>query len=303
MRSLLKAPLGCLAVLGGLAVMIGAVWLLEMVGRGAGVLGVLDIAFAVILVLATAGAGLGAVAITARRKGLLPPAGQVAAAASSGPVEQAAPRRRQTTFTPAHLLVDRSDTWRSAAGLGLFALAWNGLTWGIFLLMRRDGGVPFFATLILALFMVIGGLLVLAVLAKCWTMLHYAPGELAMERWPLRLGDDPRVVFRRRIKRRFTVRAIEARLTCRESARYRRGTDVTTVKERVWEQTLAPERVITTGPLIEGIWVLHIPPSLPPSFKSANNAIEWELEVRVRASGGPSANAEFALSIAPEVVV
>jgi hypothetical protein len=200
-----------------------------------------------------------------------------------------------------YLLVDHGDTRRAVALLAFFAVVWNGMSWS-FLVVVLAARAPWWVVAFLLLFGAVGVLLLLALARTVRVALHFAPGELVLTRWPLRLGEEVEVAFRRRTRRAVRVERIDARLVCTESATYRSGTDTITVTEQVREEPLPSVAAVPGATPIEGVWRIRIPAHGPPTFAAHNNRVEWSLKLRLVARDGPSDDSSFRLLVRPEVV-
>jgi hypothetical protein len=108
------------------------------------------------------------------------------------------------------------------------------------------------------------------------------PGELIFSHYPLHLGQDDRVTFRRRLKgdRKFPQNGtVTVRLLCVERVSYTKGTDQVTETALITEKTLRQQSVFSGSKDMVCHFDLDLPAHLPPSFEGKNNQIRWVIVV------------------------
>lgn len=189
--------------------------------------------------------------------------------------------------------------------LVVFTVMWNVIAWpiaiGVFVASRSGAGPSPVLLIVPAIFCLVG-LVLLAILVRQGVIAsQFKPGELTVSAWPLRLGDDLNVVFRRGVRGNIEVRQVQAKLVCTEVVRYRVGTDTHTAREVVWEEQL-PTPALTPGANgVECYWRIHLPDDGPPSFETNNNTVVWSVDVRLHNQLFPDAQSSFSLLVLPEV--
>jgi len=122
------------------------------------------------------------------------------------------------------------------------------------------------------------------------TKLGFLPAELIFFHYPLKMGENDRVTFRRRLKQNFWTNLfkihdfpansrLKVSLICMERASYTRGSS------HVTDVAVAHESIIFSKTLILGDreviahFDLEIPAHLSPSFEGKHNQIRWILEL------------------------
>lgn len=185
-------------------------------------------------------------------------------------------------------------------GLGIFALFWNGIVWGIILLaivpdLSAGDHAAWFPLAFLGLFALVGLVLVGAVLHQVLALGNprlrlivnrraFRPGETLELDWECS-GDPARIS-------RLTI-ALEGR----ESATYTRGTDTTT------ETHVFARLVLGTfdepAAMLSGRTRLVLPPDMVPTFVARRNRIEWLLTVRGVIPRWPDISDDYRLTILP----
>lgn len=113
-----------------------------------------------------------------------------------------------------------------------------------------------------------------------WILAYFFlwPGELVFTHYPLRLGSDSRVTFRRKLKgnRKFLPdSAIAIKLLCIERVSYTKGTDTIVETAVVEEEALRSQSILSGDNEAICHFDLSIPAHLPASFEAGNNQIRW----------------------------
>lgn len=174
----------------------------------------------------------------------------------------------------------------------IFALIWNGITWGILLSMpRHDLGLRIF----LGVFAIIGAGLGAGVIYTFLAIFNPRP-ILTAGTGAVPLGG------RLDLRWRFTGNARRiARLTItlegREEATYRRGTTTTTDRNvfAILPLTETADRAEITG----GSTQVTIPRELIHTFTAPNNKIVWTLRLAGDVPRWPDVSAEFPITVLP----
>lgn len=196
------------------------------------------------------------------------------------------------------VLKPRQSPVMGCVGISIFAVFWNAITWTIiYFTLIKDGPREFvwFAAIILGIFALLGLLMIAGAVQNFLALFNPRPvltlreplllpgGELALE-WSIPGGA-------RRLRR------LSLLLKGREEATYSRGTT-----------TVVDKHVFFTAPLVEttdsataqsGSARLTLPLQTMHSFKSAHNAIVWEIKLHAVVPMFPDIKVEYPLQIAP----
>lgn len=125
---------------------------------------------------------------------------------------------------------------------------------------------------------------------KMGAILGFLPPELIFFRYPLKVGENERITFRRRLKQNFWTNLfklnkfpvnsrVKINLVCVERVSYTKGTT------RVTDVAVVYENMIYSGNLLSGDreviahFDLEIPLSYSSSFEGKYNQIRWVLDV------------------------
>lgn len=191
----------------------------------------------------------------------------------------------------------------------IFSTFWNIVSWGMVAFFLFTGALTHSAfsigwfALIPAIFCIVGLILIAATIRTGMVARGFGPGELIMNRMPLRLGEQTNIRFRQAVRGNKDITAVEATLTCREWVRYRVGTDTRTESRVIWSQNLGspPMSPMLSGGVDLG-WAIQIPADQPPSFSAPDNALEWQITVTLKVARFPDPTATFLLPVLPEVI-
>jgi hypothetical protein len=178
------------------------------------------------------------------------------------------------------------------------ALFWNGIV-SVFLVNVvsewRGGSGPWFLTLFLVPFVVVGLGLIAAWLASAGALFNPRPhvrldpgepvlGQMLSVSWEIPQGAG-------------RLRRLSIRLTGEEVASYRRGTSTVTERQAFFDGELAEA---THARLIEaGRASLRLPTGLPPTWQATNNRIEWTLRVTGEIALWPDLDDSHVITIHP----
>ncbi|MFH5803580.1 hypothetical protein [Alienimonas sp. DA493] len=193
--------------------------------------------------------------------------------------------------------------------------SWCGLSCGLVGILFATGVLTFVAAQFfrefgwpdwsLALVIVPGAAAALGLLGY-GLMVRWAvhPAEAAVFPWPLRPGSAGEVRFAQRLKKGLALRELRAELKCVERARYRVGTDTRTDTADRHVVTLPPVDLSPEGGAFEparqavtAVWEIAIPEDAPPSLDSANNDVDWTLDVTLVIDRHPDASTTFKLNV------
>ena len=201
-------------------------------------------------------------------------------------------------------LKPQSGSAGGLVGMALFCLFWNGITYGIAtaLWFMSEDTIPFFAKAILVLFMAIGAFLVVAVIMQAMARMKLFPPQLVASVQPVHLGERFNIQFQQRAKAPVHIDCVTAKLICRESATYRRGTDTTTVTRDVYEdvQEFAHDSAADSLNPIETALSFQVPDDGMHSFRADRNRIDWLLHVKTAVADWPDYAVTFELQVAPK---
>lgn len=179
-------------------------------------------------------------------------------------------------------------------GLSIFALLWNGFVgcWAWFGLLRSSH-IDTFGVIFLTPFALVGAALLVGVGYSLMALNNPRP-VLTLARSILRLGEsvDVRWKFSGAINR---ISSVDVRLEGREIATYRRGTSTYTDKHVFERFEIA--RVTSMMDILSGQAILHLPARSAPSFRSANNRIEWVLIIHGDIPFWPDVKEEFTIDV------
>lgn len=105
-----------------------------------------------------------------------------------------------------------------------------------------------------------------------------SPSDLVFAHYPLRLGDNVRVTFRRRLKRNRKLpqnNSVIVKLLCVERVSYTQGTDTIVETALLDEKSLRSRPVFSRENELSYHFDLDIPTHLPASFEANKNQIRW----------------------------
>lgn len=194
------------------------------------------------------------------------------------------------------------------AFIGFFALAWNAIAWPVALTFwfssrRGSGSFPDLILFFVLLFPLIGLVLIGLAVRQLLIASAFGRAELVVSTWPLRMGQEAQVTFRRAMRGGQQVDQVEARLVCTEVATYSAGTDTRTVRERIWDEPLPQTPMLPGMASVEASWRVRIPETGPQSFSVYRNSVVWSVDVVLRAPNFPDASSSFTLVVLPEVLL
>ena len=121
-------------------------------------------------------------------------------------------------------------------------------------------------------------------------ILGFLPPELIFFRYPLKVGENDRITFRRRLKQnfwtnlfkinRFPVNShITINLVCVERVSYTKGTTRVTDVAVVYEKMIYSDNLLSGDREVIAHFDLEIPLSYSSSFEGKYNQIRWVLDV------------------------
>ncbi len=184
-----------------------------------------------------------------------------------------------------------------------FAIIWNGFTFGgiAAVLNSNDVDSPIIAWIVLSIFAVVGLGIIGKVIHLGLARLKLHPAKMVISRHPLHIGEEFTITFAQQSKGNVQINAVTAKLLCRESATYRRGTDTHTDRHNVHEDTFV---VCEAGAAdsfrdVTGEITLRIPEDAMHSFEANRNSVVWVIETHTDVPNWPDYTQHFLLEILP----
>ena len=117
---------------------------------------------------------------------------------------------------------------------------------------------------------------------------RFKPGEVLLPSYPLRLGEEYNLTFRRRLRaNQKTKKAgqLTFKFACLERVKYTRGSDTEVETHVIWES----QPKIYSVPIGVNTYSLRsdftIPNNLPSSFEGENNQIRWIISIEQNIPG------------------
>jgi hypothetical protein len=223
--------------------------------------------------------------------------------AKKRPHDPSVPQRIPEGF----LLLDTESVGNQTVFLWFFSLFWT--IWSAIALFATlhdpINPVSLFMALFISIFVIVGLFMVGMSLLETWKNLKLYPAELILPSYPLRLGESCTIQYRRRLRKGSFSRAaqLEAKFVCDEWVQYTQGTDTVTKNHLLWE-TILPSKTVDSGERqADYIGGIDIRPEGPPSFFAEHNKIRWQLIIKLRAPGIPSACiSTFLINVLPESI-
>jgi len=183
-------------------------------------------------------------------------------------------------------------------GIVCIALFWNGIT-SVFVYKvvesHLEGKPEWCLTFFITPFVLVGLLLIWGIFHSFLSLFIPRP-TLTIDRARIPLGGSARLAWKFSGSAH-VIRQLKITLRGQESATYRRGTDTHTDKQKFHEEVVYE----THDPLEipEGEIEVRIPDGTMHSFRSDNNAVEWELHLAGEIALRPDVDTEFPLTITP----
>lgn len=132
------------------------------------------------------------------------------------------------------------------------------------------------------------------------------PAEVLLSAYPLRLGEECNLTFRRRFKGNLKTKQPEQltfKIACVERVEYKKGTDTEIEVHTIWESQPQFHSVPTDVDMFSFKTVFTVLNDLPPSFEGKNNQIRWILLVEQNISGVfDRVNSSFVFLVDPVLV-
>jgi len=165
------------------------------------------------------------------------------------------------------------------------------------------GGFPWWTILLFAIPALLGfGYSIRNGLKEYRVVSQMEPGELHLEGWPFRLGEEIHLKYVRRLKRPLTLNKLSAKVALVEKATYQQGSSTTTVQEIVREWSLMAMEPQRPFEEVVGEWDFVVPEDQPPTLPINRNELIWKVIVTVSFAEGLQDDSEFPLLVLPEVL-
>ena len=215
----------------------------------------------------------------------------------------------QGPFPSPHAPRETQVALKPASGCGLAVLLAVGLAfmtagigWTVMLLM--DKGEFWFVWIFVAVFELVGLVIVGIGVAQLLARRKVEPPELVVSVQPLYLGETFTVRLRQPFKGDCQLNGVALKLICREEATYRRGTNTHTDRHEVFSESypVFEAQHAPAGTVLESEVSLQIPEDAMHTFVALRNKILWFLEVHVDIAAWPDYREEFQLQVAPRRV-
>jgi hypothetical protein len=164
--------------------------------------------------------------------------------------------------------------------------------------------VVFLAIIVLAWFFCLAKSIYIT-LDQLLVSLRFNPPELIFTNYPLSLGEDVSILFRRRRRSGKiipTAGTVNATLTCNEDVTYSTDDTYAFASENLLVTQIPEVLVPEYESAIEVIFNIKIPPTAPPTFESKNNRITWILVVSVDIPKLLKETSKFYLHIQPRLI-
>jgi len=132
--------------------------------------------------------------------------------------------------------------------------------------------------------------------------LSFDPPELIFTNYPLSLGEDVSILFRRKLRSGKIIResgTVNAILGCVEDVIYDQDDGYACASEKVINQQLPEVLVPAYESAIEVIFNIKIPPNAPATFEANYNQIKWTLEVSLDFPKLLKEDSKFYLNVEP----
>jgi hypothetical protein len=180
----------------------------------------------------------------------------------------------------------------------LIALFWNGIVSVFVLVGLTQDDFPVWAWYFLTPFILIGLFLIFNVGRQTLTWIFGGRTIVELSDEPLQFGQSADLFIRQSDSK--PVQSTKVMLICQEWVRYRQGTDTNTEERVVYETVLfeQPSMVSQRGEWQQSLQ-FTIPRDAMHSFKTDNNAINWQIVVEVKLAGSPDFKLAFPLRVVP----
>jgi hypothetical protein len=211
------------------------------------------------------------------------------------------PDFKNRQLSPRGRVVLRPDAsnWAKFSGTLFIAVIWNGITWIGLIAAFRQHKESIGLVLFLGLFGLIGAALLIAAIKQLLRIFMVGETSVEISQEPVAPGTTATLMLYQRGE--FMIDQLTITLTAQEVVTYGSGTNSTTHRETVHDETIYTSTSVRATPDHALAQVeFKIPDDAAPSFKSTNNALTWNIQVRMTITGKPDVDQLFPLRIAPE---
>ncbi|MFQ5612976.1 MAG: DUF3592 domain-containing protein, partial [Anaerolineae bacterium] len=200
-------------------------------------------------------------------------------------------------FTPGRYLAIRLPAQQGhkakLAGLIIFAVLWNGITYAVMsgLLLASDS--PVWVWMLLSVFALVGLAVIFLVVRQILVVLTAGETTVELSEEPLNPGQTVQLHVAQRGS--MEIQQLQVKLICREKVTYRRGTNVYHDEKSVIDTLLFEQTnfsVHRSSPWQQSL-SLTVPADAMHSFKSRNNEITWQAVVKVKVAQAPDFEMAF----------
>jgi hypothetical protein len=193
----------------------------------------------------------------------------------------------------------QSSNWGKFWGMLFMTVFWNGLSWTGFIAILRDAREGKWPVFFVGLFVLIGLGLLIATVKQFLRAVMVGETTAELDAEPLAPGQQSRVSLYQRGS--FTAQQLDVSLVAQEVVTYGSGTDRTTHRETVHEETILtrPDVRVQAEHAIAQV-EFKVPEDAAPSFKSSNNELAWSIRVKMIIAGRPDVDEYFPFRVAPE---
>ena len=199
-------------------------------------------------------------------------------------------------------LSPKSSPLMNIVGVAFFAIMWNGII-SIFLYQVYKGferkEPEWFLTFFMIPFVLVG---ILSILALIYTILKTSNPKIIIDISPNKLYPGLQAHLKWEIKGKTEkLRNLSIYLEGREIAKYRRGTNTSTATN-IFERVTVTS-INDTLSMDYGHARFTVPADTVPTFRAANNSIEWYIAVRGEIKWWPDLLEKFPVKILPNEII
>jgi hypothetical protein len=197
-------------------------------------------------------------------------------------------------------LTPEASNWTMFFTMLFMAVIWNGITWTGLIASYRQHKLNTGLIIFLGLFALIGAAILFGTIKQLLRIVLVGETSVEIDQEPVVPGANSTISLYQRGD--FEIQQINVALVAQEVVTYGSGTDRTTHKEIVHEETIFTRtnaRASSDRALAQADF--KVSADAAPSFKSSNNALVWNIRVRMTIVGKPDVDQLFPVRVAPEV--
>ncbi len=191
-------------------------------------------------------------------------------------------------------------------GLLVFAVIWTGIAGTVLYASSRDGELmgivcPGIFVLIGVVLFVVG---TVGIVSRSMVRRRVDAAVVRISRQPLRLGETFRVDVSQQCKRPITLESLRIRFYGEEWVEYQKGTTTYHDTHKFQEQeVIACENIaVQPGMPVVGSAEFTIPADSMHTFKSADNKVQWWVEVKTCLQRCPDDEQRFEVHVVPRLL-